>query len=238
MGTNPGITRTAAKRGGTPIFVLIFVITVCSLAVALLLKTRPRAILDHSGREISRPVQAASRGAQEARETFATSTLDATDFGATAVVEQPSSTRYNIKVKWAAGDQQSIAVTAPPGGLYLEARDMTGDDVPNDLVLRPALHWPLIVLLNDGHNHFTVAISGTPSNAFDSGNRASSGRQFLETLALTSTGSPGGRLANHKRLVASQLQQDFLALCTQSVFHGMCHTSLSGRSPPTTFNNS
>ncbi len=228
MSTSPGTTRSTAKRAGAPVFVLICVVTVFGLAVASLLRTL----------EISRPVQAASRGGQEARETFATSTLDATDFGATSVVEQPSSTRYNIKVKSAAGDQQFIAVTAPPGGLYLEARDMTGDDVPNDLVLRPALHWPLIVLLNDGHDHFTVAISSTPSNTFDSGNRASTGKQLPETLALTSTGSPGGRLANHKRLVAPQLQQGFFVLCTQAMLRRTCYRSVSGRSPPTTTRNS
>jgi hypothetical protein len=115
---------------------------------------------------------------------------------------------------------------------------MTGDDVPNDLVLRPALHWPLIVLLNDGHDHFTVAISSTPSNTLDSGNRASRENQLPETLALTSAGSQGGRLANHKRIVASQLQQDFLSLGTQSVFRGMSHTTVSGRSPPATLTNS
>jgi hypothetical protein len=222
MSANPRITRKAVKRGGAPIFVLTLVVTVFGPAVASLLRAR----------EISRPVLAAAQSGQGAREIFATSTLDATDFGATAVVEQPSSTRYNIKVKSAAGDQQFIAVTAPPGGLYLEARDMTGDDIPNDLVLRPALHWPLIVLLNDGHNHFTVAISSTPSDAFDSGNRASTGKQVPETLALTSTGSPGGRLANHKRLVASQLQQGFLPSWTQAMPRGTPRTSVSERSPP------
>ena len=96
------------------------------------------------------------------------------------------STGYTIDVRLADGTEQLIPITAPPGGLQLQVRDMTGDNVQNDLVVRPALtHWPLIVLLNDGHNHFTVAISATLPSSMDSGSRLSGARPW-ENLATRS----------------------------------------------------
>src|SRR5579862_3751346 len=59
------------------------------------------------------------------------------------------STLYIVQLQLSSGAEQSIAVAAPPGGLQLEMRDMTGDRVPNDLVLTPTLlRWPLTVLVN------------------------------------------------------------------------------------------
>jgi hypothetical protein len=67
---------------------------------------------------------------------------------------------YTVRLQFASGAEQSIAITAPPGGLRPEMWDMSGDNVPNDLVLTSRLlRSPLIVLLNDGHDHLTVAVS-------------------------------------------------------------------------------
>src|ERR1700719_433106 len=71
-------------------------------------------------------------------------------------------TRYTLRLHPASGADQTIVVSAPVGGLELEMRDMTGDGIPNDLVVTPALlHLPLMVLVNDGNDHFTVAISAS-----------------------------------------------------------------------------
>src|SRR5581483_10434645 len=64
------------------------------------------------------------------------------------------SVRYTLRLSTGSGGEQSIDVVAPPGGVQLALRDMTGDKVVNDLVVTPVLlHWPLTVLVNDGHNH-------------------------------------------------------------------------------------
>ena len=123
--------------------------------------------------------------AAQANDSLRQNELDAgSALGAEAIVSEnlAPSTRYTIDVRLADGSEQLIPITAPPGGLQLEIRDMTGDNVQNDLVVRPALtHWPLIVLLNDGHDHFTVAISATLPSSMDSGSRASQGRSKLRT---------------------------------------------------------
>src|ERR1700730_6852793 len=45
-----------------------------------------------------------------------------------AVVNEnlPLSTHYTVRVRLSGGDEQVISITAPPGGLQLEVRDMTG----------------------------------------------------------------------------------------------------------------
>jgi hypothetical protein len=176
--------------------------------------------------------------AQATGETYVSEALGASrndDSGAAAVVSQNLvlSTRYTVHVRLAGGAEQLIPVTAPPGGLQLEVRDMTGDNVQNDLVLRPALiHWPLIVLLNDGHDHFTVAISATLPGSLDSGRRASGTQQAPEIVALSSSCSKAGPRARNGQLFVPRPQKDLLSPLTQGVTNRMAHESASGRAPP------
>jgi hypothetical protein len=82
---------------------------------------------------------------------------------------------YTMRFQFASGHEQFVTVTAPPGGLQPEMRDMSGDNVANDLVLSSrVLRSPLVVLLNDGQDHLTVAVS--PSS-FASGEDSASGEQ-------------------------------------------------------------
>jgi hypothetical protein len=88
---------------------------------------------------------------------------------AATVIEQPSVgyAKYTVQLHLASGAEQSFVVMAPPGGLQVEMRDMTGDNIPNDVVLRPALlRWLPTVLVNDGHQHFEVAWSGPDPGSF------------------------------------------------------------------------
>ena len=88
------------------------------------------------------------------------------------VVEHPTGgyAQYTVQLHLASGVEQSLVVSAPAGGLQLEMHDMSGDKIPNDLVLRPTLFSRLpTVLLNDGDNHFAVAISGTVPNSLSCG---------------------------------------------------------------------
>jgi len=152
------------------------------------------------------------------------------------IIEQhsPRNTRYTLHLQLASGAEQSIAVTAPPGGLQLEMLDMTGDNVPNDLIVTPALlRWPLMVLLNDGHDHFTVAISGVfPGSLGSDDGRASAAQHGQEIVALMSSGSKAGGLTNCGGPLLPRLQASLLSLISQTIANRLGYTFLSGRAPP------
>jgi hypothetical protein len=64
-------------------------------------------------------------------------------------------TDYRIQFQFSLAGRQSIYLTAPAGGLEIEARDVNGDHAV-DLVFSTA--WqrqPVAILLNDGHGNFS-----------------------------------------------------------------------------------
>ena len=152
------------------------------------------------------------------------------------VVEQAIGeySRYTVQLQLASGAEQSIAVTAPPGGLRLEMRDMTGDNVANDLVLTPALiQWLPTVLVNDGHDHFAVVISNHPRDSLSCGQDLESGGSAARgTAALMPSGFKAGGLTRGRELFP-QLRELLLAPTTQAVFPRWEHATSSGRAPPT-----
>jgi hypothetical protein len=143
--------------------------------------------------------------------------------------------RYTVQLRLASGTEQSIDVTAPSGGLELEMQDMSGDRVPNDIILRPALaRWLPTILLNDGHDHFAVVISGTDPGFFAFGQElASRGSEDQGTIALISSGFKAGRPVNHGGLFLPQFQEEFHSPTTQTNAKSLRHSSSSGRAPPT-----
>jgi hypothetical protein len=145
-------------------------------------------------------------------------------------------TLYTIRLQFASGAEQSVAVTAPPGGLQPEMRDMSGDSVPNDVVLSSTLfHVPLVVLLNDGHDHLTVAIS--PDSLASGEDRASVPRQTHRISALVSSGFKAGGLASGGEPFHPRLQENHLSPIVQiAVKHADC-TSSSVRAPPAPVTN-
>lgn len=152
------------------------------------------------------------------------------------VIEQPSAgyTEYTVQLHLASGAEQSVVVSAPPGGLQVEMHDMTGDKVPNDVVLRPALvRWLPTVLVNDGHEHFDIAISGTDSKSFSSSEDLGSRRGDTQTFALLiSSGFKAAHLPNSRRLFDQQLQECLFFSFNQTVTDRLGHASSSGRAPP------
>ena len=152
------------------------------------------------------------------------------------VTEQASAgiTKYTIQLHLASGAEQSIAVSAPPGGLQLEMHDMTGDKVPNDLVLRPAWLQNLpTVLLNDGHDHFAVAISGPEPGSMSPGKElAPRERDDQGAAALLSSGFKTGSLINDGGLFLPQAREEILSPATQAISPSLGHSSSSGRAPP------
>ena len=152
------------------------------------------------------------------------------------VIEQPSAgyTKYTVELHLASGAEQSVIVRAPPGGLQVEMHDMTGDRVQNDVVLRPALlRWLPTVLVNDGHEHFEVAVSGTDPNYFSSNADLGSRRHDPQTFALlTSSGFKAVHFPNSWRLFDPQLQECLFSSFTQTATNRLGHASSPGRAPP------
>lgn len=222
-------------------YVLVLVLALCALGVLVFgasaahsaMPRRPmRTVLPRIRSAISLDSSAPeNQGASQETIGFE----DKESLNAAAVVNEnlSLSTRYTVRVRLSGGNEQVISITAPPGGLQLEVRDMTGDDVRNDLVLRPALiHWPLIVLLNDGHDHFIVAISATLPSSVDSGSLASRSRQNPETAALTSSSPKAGPQVSSRQILGSTLQRAFLPPLAQRVPNQLAHRSVLGRAPP------
>jgi hypothetical protein len=152
---------------------------------------------------------------------------------AATVVEQAFArfTLYTVRLQFASGAEQSIAVTAPPGGLQPEMRDMSGDSVPNDVVLTSKLlRSPLVVLLNDGHDHLTVAVS--PGSFVSGEGRVSRPRQVQGASALVSSGFKLRALANGGGLFLPQPQQNFSSPISRIVAKHADYTCSSERAPP------
>lgn len=142
-------------------------------------------------------------------------------------------TRYTIRLRLTSGAEQSIAVSAPPGGLRPEVRDMTGDNVRNDLILAPALlQWPLTVLVNDGHDHFVLAVSAASPDSLASGEAEASKGDVQSTAALTSSGFRTGALSSDGRLFRPQPQESIPRHTAQAESNRLGHPSSSGRAPP------
>jgi hypothetical protein len=152
------------------------------------------------------------------------------------VIEQPSAgyTKYTVQLHLASGAEQSVVVSAPPGGLQVEMHDMTGDKVANDVVLRPALvRWLPTVLVNDGHEHFDVAISGTDPKSFSSSEDLGSRRGDPQTFALLiSSGFKAVHLPDSRRPFDPQMQECLFSSFNQTVADRLGHASSSGRAPP------
>jgi hypothetical protein len=152
------------------------------------------------------------------------------------VIEQPSAgyAKYTVELHLASGAEQSVIVRAPPGGLQVEMHDMTGDRVQNDVVLRPALlRWLPTVLVNDGHEHFEVAVSGPDPSSFSSNEDLGSRRRDSQTFALLmSSGFKAVRLPNGRRLFDPQLQECLFSSSTQTVTNRLGRASSPGRAPP------
>ena len=151
------------------------------------------------------------------------------------VIEQSYAgyTKYIVQLHLASGGEQSVVVSAPPGGLQVEMHDMTGDKVPNDVVLRPALlRWLPTVLVNDGHEHFEVAVSGTEPSSFSSSEDLGSRRRDSQTFALLmSSGFKAVRLPSSRRHFDSQPLHPSSPF-TQTGTDRLGHASSPSRAPP------
>lgn len=143
-------------------------------------------------------------------------------------------TKYTVDLHLASGAQQSVVVAGPPGGLQIQMQDMTGDDVPNDVILRPALLSRLsAVLVNDGHDHFTVVGASASTGSLSSSENLGSRRQRNQAFALLrSTGFKSIYFPARKRILVSQLRYPFLYSFGHSFARIAKRGSRPERAPP------
>lgn len=141
---------------------------------------------------------------------------------------------YTVNLRLASGAEQSVEVAGPPGGLQIEMDDMTGDHVPNDLILRPALFSLLpTILVNDGHDHFAVVVSGADSGSCSAPENLGSAGHNSQTFAfLGSSGFKAIHLSGGRRMLTPQPRRTLLASFVQSFG---CHAKRGchlDRAPP------
>lgn len=141
---------------------------------------------------------------------------------------------YAVRLHLDSKREQLIEVTAPPGGLEPEIRNMTGDSTRNDLLLTPALFcWPPTVLVNDEHDHFEVAISGLSSDSIASRAQLTSGTGSPQGAAgLISSGFDTVRTAPSQALSRPQMRGTPLASVNKRCALNPDGSSNSGRAPP------
>ena len=153
------------------------------------------------------------------------------------VIEQPTVgyAKYIVHLHLASGAEQSVVVSAPPGGLQIEMQDMTGDKIANDVVLRPTLiRWLPTVLINDGHEHFRVAVSGTDAASFSSPDNLGSRKPDSQIFALMmSSGFKSIHLLNRRQPFGPQHQESLFYSCTEMLVTCSIHATSAGRAPPT-----
>jgi hypothetical protein len=186
---------------------------------------------------LPRPSQVASLiGQRDLAQTGQSASKSVADVFATVVEQNIGQySRYVIHVHDASGVDESIPVVAPPGGLLVEIRDMTGDKVWNDLVLRPALfQTSLGVLLNDGRDHFTTAVSADLPGSVDTGrHRATGTEQIQEVAASNSSRSRIAGPSHSRRCIVPGLQAENLSRVAPAFPAGSRTSDLPGRAPPT-----
>jgi hypothetical protein len=140
-------------------------------------------------------------------------------------------TLYTVRLQFTSGAEQSLAITAPPGGLQPAMRDMSGDNIPNDLVLSSGLlRLPLVVLLNEGHDHLTVANS--PGSLGSDEGQALGSREAQRALATVPSGLKIGRLTTGGKLLRPPSQEILLSSRTWISAEWADYPTISGRAPP------
>jgi hypothetical protein len=141
--------------------------------------------------------------------------------------------RYTVRLQPPSGTGQTLVVTALAGGLQPEVQDMTGDHIPNDLVLTPTLLPSApTVLVNDGHDHFVVAVSGTLPSSLGSSEDMASSQRAVDAAALVSSGFQAGRLTNAGLLFLPLAKEHLHVPVVQTATSRLRHTPSSGRAPP------
>jgi hypothetical protein len=96
-------------------------------------------------------------------------------------------TDYWIQLQLSASGRQSIRLTAPAGGLLIEARDVNGDRAVDLVLVTAWFRKPVAIFLNDGHGIFSRAEPATFPTAF---NALAPHLSSTSDLAMDAVGGP------------------------------------------------
>ena len=76
-----------------------------------------------------------------------------------------SSAQYLVEIQLTEGGHQSLRLTAPPGGLFITPKDVTGDGTLDLVVRAVGFQLPVAVFINDGCGHFSAREPSRFANA-------------------------------------------------------------------------
>jgi hypothetical protein len=117
--------------------------------------------LGHSGESLATPLPATHAFSGTLNTQFAFADFDGDHKPDLAVLhaERFSSlkTRYSIVFALSTGNQQTMELVGPSGGLEILSRDVNGDNTPDLVVQAVRRHQPVAIFLNDGYGNFTFA---------------------------------------------------------------------------------
>jgi hypothetical protein len=100
---------------------------------------------------------------------------------------------YAIEIALSEGARQTLQFVAPAGGIFVTAKDVTGDGTL-DLVVRAAIsRLPVAIFINDGCGHFSLAKPANPDHT----NRDAGARSLLPSASLQHAPAVAGLSSRH-----------------------------------------
>jgi hypothetical protein len=144
------------------------------------------------------------------------------------------STNYWIQLQLSALGRQSIHLTAPAGGLLIEARDVNGDQAV-DLVLATAwFRQPVAIFLNDGHGSFSRAEPTAFRGAFTTSKKslASTADEIKDAIAVLPSRDPTRNCSNGSKFSSPRSLRGVLAPGASPNLLFSAIVSFLGRAPP------
>jgi len=142
--------------------------------------------------------------------------------------------RYWISFQLTKGRLQTIGITAPAGGLVLFARDVNGDRALDLVLVTAWRHEPVAVLLNDGAGNFAAADpTQFEINSVSSETQIGIVPRLREDCTILSFQYSALRVPGRKIPARRESEPAFSRARRLAVT--LFPSSVSGRSPPTSF---
>jgi hypothetical protein len=168
---------------------------------------------------------------------YAVADFDGDEMPDTATVEGgyalSTADQYSIRLRLTGRGAESIFLTAPSGGLSVEAHDVNGDHSPDLIVATKWQHRPVAVYLNDGHGSFSRVEASRYQSTFDAAELPSASALTQQTDALAGLAPESGGFCALVRATTDHVPQSrFLATRSTVVSAHEFLAANSGRAPP------
>jgi hypothetical protein len=144
-----------------------------------------------------------------------------------------SADQYSIRLQLSGRDSLPIFLTAPSGGLSVEAHDVNGDHSPDLIVATKWQHRPVAVYLNDGHGTFSRVEASKYQSSFDAAELPGASALTQQSDALAGLAPESGGFCALVRATTDHVPQvRFAAARSNVVSAHEFLASNSGRAPP------